>query len=141
MQVRVESAGLFHQNYTGLALLWGNGGYVFAGPGLKYPQFEYELFAGDKPLKRRGSECSVANPGRMHQFNWVRIDLRPDTIALYGSADGANWVEDWEVERPEALKGTPALLRLGKSPVGGEAPYQVAPMPAYFDDLIVGRNG
>jgi len=139
VQVRVEVRGRSHQNYTGLVLLWANGNYVYAGSGLKYPAFEYEALTGGQRARRRGAEASVANPGAMHQVNWVRIDLTPEQIVFYGSADGVTWSRDWELERPEDLAGAPAVLRLGKSPHGLEDPHKPGPSPAYFDDLIVGR--
>jgi hypothetical protein len=75
----------------------------------------------------------------MHQVNWVKVELRPTILVFHGSADGKAWTRDWEVARPEALRGPPVRLRLGKMPTGDEAPHRPTPTPAHFDDLIVAR--
>jgi len=142
VQVRVERRIGGNQNRVGLALVWKNGSWIFAGPGAaRRQQFNYFCAPkGGKPRQKWGSPQSTDLPGRMHQRNWVRIDLHPETIAFYGSADGKTWVKDWEVERPPELSGPPALLRLGKNPGGEEARHMPPPKYVYFDDLVVGRS-
>ena len=140
-QVRVEAHAKYHQHRLGLALLWDDGACVFAGPQLKTGKFHYEVFGTSMRSPRRfGSPVSGANPGFMHQFNWVRIELRPDTIVFSGSSDGKTWQRDWEIPRPKEMAGPPLKLRLGKNPDGREARHRPARSADYFDDLVVGRN-
>ena len=54
-----------------------------AGPELRRGQFRYELFGTtSRPSRRYGSEVNRANPGKMHQVNWVRIELHPEPVFL-----------------------------------------------------------
>ena len=145
VQARIEVQIRSHQNTIGLALIWPNGRTVFAGqrPHHSYQTFYYTADTGrDWPkrgLVKHGSPVNGDNPDKMHQFNWVKIALAPETITFYGSADGETWAQDWVLERPEALAGAPKLLRLGKDPAGREQRHRPAPDWVYFDDLFVTR--
>jgi len=145
-QVRLEVQIRSHQNTIGLALVWPNGRTVFAGqrPHHRYQTFYYTADVGKHwpkyGLVKHGSPVNGDNPGMMHQFNWVKIALAPQTIAFHGSADGETWTRDWELERPEELSGPPKLLRLGKDPAGRELKHRPAPDWVYFDDLFVTKG-
>ena len=139
VQVRVERRGRHHVNRVGLALVWDNDASLFAGPFTKDGQFHYALFGTKaRPAARRTGKGDISRPGHMHQVNWVRIELRPDTIVFCGSGDGAAWQRDWELARPPEMAGAPAWLRLGKNPDGSEDRHRPARTADFFDDLVVG---
>jgi len=137
--VRVETRGRAHQNWVGLALMWENGSFVFAGPHLNKGQFLAAARSGGKTATTWGGPVGLDAPEAMHQPNWVRVDLAPGTVSFWSSADGAAWRKDSEIPRTADLRGAPAALRLGKSPTGAEAVHRPAPTPCFFDDLRVGR--
>lgn len=140
VQVRVDRQGDYNDS-QGLALVWGNGKAIFAGPvNYVWGKFRYDVFSDTLSggyQEQLGSAISWGNPGN---HNWVRIDLQPDKIIFYGSADGKTWSKDWELARPADLAGAPAALRLGKSPLGRQMDTYFWSPPIYFDDLIVGKN-
>jgi hypothetical protein len=139
VQVRVESHARPHQHRIGLALLWDDKRYVFAGPNLGLKKFSYSFYATDKQKSSKtGSPVSLDNLANMHQYNWVKIALAPETITFFSSSDGKTWAKDFEMKRPPELKGPPPVLRLGKNPDGVEAPHTPAATYDYFDDLVVG---
>jgi hypothetical protein len=139
VQARVETRNPHHVNRSGLALVWENGASVFAGPELRKGQFRYELFGTtSRPSRRYGSEVNRANPGKMHQVNWVRIELHPEQIVFAGSSDGEGWQHDHAVPRPPELAGPPRAVRLGKNPDGHEDRHMPARTADYYDDLVVG---
>lgn len=140
-QVRVERRGRHHVNRVGLALLWDNSASLFAGPFTKNGQFHYALFGTTvRRSSRRTGKGDVSRPGHMHQVNWVRVELRPDTIVFCGSGDGRTWHRDWELARPPEMIGAPAWLRLGKNPDGHEDRHRPARTADYFDDLVIGLS-
>ena len=148
VQVRVERpAGAGAQNRVGLALVWAQGTgreqIAFAGPCLrgKQPRFAYMLVANGKTRHQRGSPACTPNPDGMHQPNWVRIRLNPNTIVFSGSGDGRTWHEDWTVDRPKTMSAAPRVLRLGESPDGQVRARRSGMAYSYFDDLVVGRDG
>jgi hypothetical protein len=138
VQVRVERPLSPHQNVVGLALVWDNGATATAGLIGAHDAFEYAVAssAGDR-RRSRGAAMDTRRPGRMHQLNWVRIDLEPDAIVFYGSPDGRTWNREWRQERTASFRGPPAVVRLGKSPDGAEQPHRPSPSYVYFDDLFV----
>ncbi|HPP12768.1 MAG TPA: hypothetical protein PKW42_08560, partial [bacterium] len=138
VQVRIESRG--HGNPVGLLLLWENGGYAFAGVVHQRKQFLYVCQAGTKKTASWGPEMNLANPGKMHQVNWVKISLHPEKIVFTSSSDGKSWNQPWEMKRPAELSAAPAVLRLGKSPTGEEASHNVSPDTVFFDELLVGKE-
>jgi hypothetical protein len=140
VQVRVDRVTTM-QDYQGLALAWANGNFVFAGPQRRSPdfKFDYQMKTAGKKQDHWGSSLDWSNPDGSPQHNWVRIDLKADKIIFYGSNDGKTWFKDWEVVRPADLMGAPAVLRLGRQPMGDWGDYSYAIKATYFDDLIVGK--
>jgi hypothetical protein len=146
VQVRVESHAKYHQHRIGLALLWGNPSsagmpHIFAGPNLKEKKFFYAFYANEKQKgTKTASEVNLENPGNMHQYNWVKIALAPETITFFSSADGKTWAKDFELPRPVEMKGPPSVLRLGKNPDGAELSHRPPATYDYFDDLVGGKE-
>ncbi len=131
-----------------LFLLWPNGEFAQATPGIGEGRFIYRLSgAGDR---RGGAVGRLAVPG-WHPYvpNWVKIVLTPETIVFHGSADGKAWNRDWEAARGAKHAGAPRYVLLGTGAPGKEPLLKnvhsrhfspIGPVRCFFSDLIVGRE-
>ena len=131
-----------------LFLVWPNGEYVQSIPGSCVGKFTYVVSNVGRKI---GSPIGRTILPDWYAFfvNWVRVDLRPDKIEFYCSADGKEWKKDWEVKRGEKHAGAPKVLMLGNGHPG-KNPYLKNVISqhfrpsggacTYFSDLIVGKT-
>ncbi len=132
-----------------LFLVWPNGEFVQATPGVNEKKF---LYTGSSIGLRRGSPISTESIFGWYPFmaNWVKISLNPETIRFYSSSDGKEWKLDAEVKRGEKYAGPPEFVLLGNGHKG-EKPHLDNVHPAHFNpqsrspvtffsDFFVGRE-
>jgi hypothetical protein len=131
-----------------LFLYWPNGQYVQATPGTGRGKFTYVVSGGGR---RQGSDTSKRSaPGWYpFRFNWVKIALTPDAITFYASADGKQWVKDWQAKRTAKLDGPPECLILGNGHAGknlylnnvvSQHFHGNRTSLTFFSDLVVGKS-
>jgi hypothetical protein len=131
-----------------LFLIWPNGQYVQASPGMSQGKFFYLVSGGGQ---RYGSLVSREPVAGWFPYcaNWVKLRLTPEKITCYGSADGTTWSQDWEVQRGASHAGPPQYLMLGHGSPGTEPflnnvhPQHFSPTnasAAFFSDLIVAKD-
>jgi len=128
-------------------LVWPNGEYVQASPGMSQGKFFYGVSGAGNRLGGAVSRQPVAG-WFPYSANWVRIRLTPERIECSGSADGKTWSKDWDVKRDAAHAGAPQWVMLGNGSPGKEPLLNnVHPQhfssasgsAAFFSDLVVGK--
>lgn len=78
---------------------------------------------------------------------WVRIEAGPTTIRYASSLDGQSWHTECEVPRPEAMRGPPQLIIVGRGTEGANEVFRndlhhvTRPCSARVGELVVGRSG
>lgn len=127
----------------GTGKVWPTGAVAFAGLKFQQDLFYYALYntSTPGPAAAWGGIINTSNPGRMHELNWVCIELADNEIIFFSSPDGGTWYKEWTVNRPGEMAGPPVKLRLGANPEGNDDPYRGRFDVLYFDNLIVGTGG
>jgi hypothetical protein len=130
-----------------LFLVWPNGEYVQATPGMNAGKFCYRVSGGGDRYGSPVSKQPVAG-WFPHCANWVKLRIAPERIEGFGSSDGRTWSKDWEIKRGAAHAGPPQWVLLGNGAPGKEPclnnvhPQHFSPKnpsTAFFSDLAIGK--
>ena len=129
----------------GIGLYWGKGRYAYITAGGHH---DHRIGFAIRGVGRRTIELENRTMRILDDNTcdaWVRIEVAAAMIRYASSLDGKTWHTECEDPRPEAMRGPPQLLIVGRGAAGKNGVFRndlhhiTGPREARIGELVVGR--